>query len=68
MSDLLKYILIVFIVIFQLGGLVLLFFNKAWAIIAFFTYGVLLLILLVVFIVERRKEKKEEIDYDDCDY
>lgn len=68
MSELLKYILICLIVIFQLGGFILLFFNTAWAIAAFSIYGIALLTLLVIFIVERRKEKKEELDYDDCDY
>ncbi|MFC0558991.1 hypothetical protein ACFSUR_10540 [Halalkalibacter alkalisediminis] len=63
-----KYILIVFIVICQLGGLLLLFFNMTWAIVAFSIYGVALLTLLIIFILERRKEKKEEMDYDDCDY
>lgn len=68
MAESLKYILIVLMVIFQLAGLVLLFFNMTWAIVAFSFYGLAIFLLLVGFIVERRKEKKEEIDYDDCDY
>ncbi|GAE36264.1 hypothetical protein JCM9157_3423 [Halalkalibacter akibai JCM 9157] len=60
--------MVVLVVLFQLTGIALLFFDWQWAIIAFVLYGITVVILITVYIVERRKEKKEEIDYDDCDY
>jgi membrane protein implicated in regulation of membrane protease activity len=68
MSEAVKYMLIAVIVLLQLAGMILLFFNLTWAIFTFILYGVALLVLLTIFMIERRKEKKEEIDYDDCDY
>ncbi len=68
MLEFVKYVLIAGAAVLQIGGIVLLFFDRVWAYFALGGYGICVLILITLLVLERRREKKEEIDYDDCDY
>ena len=59
-----KYVLLVFVVLFQLIGIVSLFFDWRLAVGILIAYAVLLIGLFVILIMERKKEKREE-DEDD---
>ena len=66
MSESFKYLLIIFAVIVQLSGIVLLFIKLEWALMMLSVYGIALIVLLVVFILDRSKQG--EINYDDWSF
>lgn len=64
----LKSLFLLFTVIFQGAGIILLFFSIKWAIFFFISYGLSVVILFTLFIKERLNEKKEEDNNDYSDY
>lgn len=63
-----KQLLILFVVLGQLLGIVMLFFNVKIAIFLFIIYGLALITIFIVLVVERIKEKEEDDDNDYRNY